>query len=67
MQTLPPDADNLAIIDMRIDVIRDNIRSLLEQATAFSGAADEDRTSDRIADQELLLAQLLKERESLSK
>ena len=38
-------------LDDRISVIRDNIRQLVEQAAAQSGAGDEARTSDRIADQ----------------
>jgi hypothetical protein len=53
-------------LDERIAAIRDNIRELAEQATAFSGAGDEARTADRIAEQEQLLAALLKERQSLA-
>ncbi|ACK52628.1 hypothetical protein Msil_3746 [Methylocella silvestris BL2] len=56
----------LSEIDQRIADIRENIRVLTEQAAAFSGAADEDRTSDRIAEQEALLAELLKHRETLT-
>ncbi len=56
----------LAEIDQRIAVIRDNIRELIEQASAYSGAADETRTADRIADQEARLAALIKEREALA-
>ncbi len=52
-------------LDQRIAAIRDNIRELTEQAAAFSGAGDEARAADRIAEQEALLAALLKERESL--
>jgi hypothetical protein len=40
---------------------------LVEQASAFSGAADEARTADRIAEQEAQLAALLKEREALAR
>jgi len=61
------DAAIIAEIDKRIAAIRENIRELIEQAAAFSGAADEDRTADRIAKQEGLLADLLKEREAAAK
>jgi hypothetical protein len=56
---------SLEELDQRIAIVRDNIRELTEQAAALSGAEDETRTADRIADQERLLAELLKERESL--
>lgn len=52
-------------IDSRIAVIRENLRELIEQATAFSGAADEERTSDRIAEQEEELERLTKRRDEL--
>jgi hypothetical protein len=54
-------------IDKRIAVIRDNLRELVEQASAYSGAADEARYADRIAEQEAQLAALLKEREALAR
>jgi predicted mannosyl-3-phosphoglycerate phosphatase (HAD superfamily) len=57
----------LVELDARIAAIRDNIRELIEQAAAYSGAADEDRNADRIAGQEAQLAALLKEREALAK
>ncbi len=55
---------SLEELDQRIAIVRDNIRELTEQAAALSGAEDETRTADRIADQERQLAELLKERES---
>jgi hypothetical protein len=61
------DTADLIELDRRIAVIRDNLRELIEQASAFSGAADEARTADRIAEQESQLAALLKEREALSR
>ena len=61
------DPYDLAELDQRIAVLRGNLRELVEQAAAFSGAADEARTADRIADQEARLAALLKEREALAK
>ena len=63
---MPNDAD-LIEIDKRIAIVRDNIRQLIEEAAAFTGAADENRIADRIADQEVRLAGLLKEREALAK
>lgn len=52
-------------LDERIAVTRDNIRALTEQAAALSGAGDEARLADRIADLEQKLATLQKEREAL--
>jgi hypothetical protein len=57
------DAATLAELDRRIAAVRDNIRQLIEQAAAYSGAADEDRSADRIAAQDAKLTALLKERE----
>ena len=58
------DAAALAELDRRIAEVRENIRELIEQAAAYSGAADDDLTADRIAKQDALLAELLKEREA---
>lgn len=58
-------ADNLAELDNQIAAIRENLRELIEQAAAFSGAADENRNADRISDQEARLAELLRERDLL--
>jgi len=60
------DPADLAELDQRIAVLRDNLRELVEQAAAYSGAADESRTADRIADQEARLTALLKERDALA-
>jgi len=54
-------------IDRRIAIARDNIRQLIEQAAAFSGAEDEDRNADRIAQQNDELERLQREREALLK
>jgi predicted RNA-binding protein len=54
------DPETLAELDQRIAIVRGNLRELVEQAAAYSGAADEARTADRIADQEAKLAALLK-------
>ena len=60
-----PDAANLVALDNRIAVIRENIRELVEQAAASSGAAGESLSADRIAAYEAQLAAAIKERESL--
>jgi uncharacterized small protein (DUF1192 family) len=54
-------------IDDRIAIVRDNLRQLAEQAAAQSGAADEDRAAQRIADQEAELARLKQQREKLAR
>ncbi|MDK4711699.1 hypothetical protein [Rhizobium sp. CNPSo 4039] len=54
-------------IDRRIAAIRENLRELIEQAAAFSGAADEERTSERIAEQEEELERLTKQRDEFAK
>jgi hypothetical protein len=59
------DAAALADIEKRIQVVEDNLRQLVEQAAAYSGAADEERNADRIAEQQAKLDALLKEREAL--
>jgi predicted RNA-binding protein len=61
------DPEALADLEQRIAILRDNLRELVEQAAAYSGAADESRTADRIADQQARLDALLKEREALVK
>jgi len=62
-----PGSTNLAEIDQRIAVVRDNIRELIEQAAAYSGASDEQLISQRIAEQEALLANLTQQRDTLSR
>ena len=51
----------------RIAILRDNIRQLTEQAAAQSGAANEERTAERIAIQNDELEALLKEQERRAK
>jgi hypothetical protein len=58
-------APSLADIERRIQIVEDNLRQLQEQAAAYSGAADEERNADRIADQQAKLDALLKERDAL--
>jgi hypothetical protein len=52
-------------LDARIAILRDNIRQLIEQAAAYSGAGDEDRAADRIAQQNEELDKLTKLRDAL--
>ena len=54
-------------IERRIAIVRDNIRQLIEQAAANSGAGDESRNADRIAQQQEELDRLIKERDKLLK
>jgi uncharacterized small protein (DUF1192 family) len=58
---------SLAELDARIAILRDNIRQLIEQAAAFSGAGDEARAADRLAQQNEELEKLVKQREALVK
>ncbi len=58
-------AATLEELDERIALARANLPELAEQAAAFSGAASEALSQERIAEQEAALAALLKEREAL--
>jgi BRCT domain type II-containing protein len=51
----------------RIAITRDNIRQLIEQAAAMSGAGDEARNADRIAEQQAELDRLLADRDAILK
>lgn len=62
---MPTEPLNLAELDERLSVVRDNLRELVEQAAAFSGAGDEERMSERIAEQEERLAELTRQRDAL--
>jgi hypothetical protein len=54
-------------LEKQIAITRDNIRQITEQAAAQSGAADEERNADRIADQQAELDRLMKLRDELAK
>jgi hypothetical protein len=56
---------NLAEIDERLSVVRDNLRDLVEQAAAYSGAGDDERMTDRIAEQQAKLDELTRQRDAL--
>jgi hypothetical protein len=62
MPDLPPD---LTELDRRIAAIRENLRELIEQAASYSGAADEELISSRIAEQEAELQRLTKQRDGI--
>jgi uncharacterized small protein (DUF1192 family) len=58
---------SLSELEQRIAIVRDNIRQLIEQAAGYSGAEDEDRNADRIAQQTEELKRLNKQRDALLK
>ena len=58
---------SLAELESRIAIARDNIRQLIEQAAGSSGARDEERNADRIAEQNEELERLTKLRDELLK
>lgn len=58
---------SLQELEARIAIVRDNIRELVEQAAAFSGAEDEERNAERIAQQNEELDRLTRERDALAK
>ena len=49
---------DIAEIEERIAAVRENLRQLVEQAAAYSGSADEELMSARIAEQETQLQRL---------
>ena len=57
----------LAEIDDRIASVTDDLRELSEQAAAYSGAADEELASERIAEREAELERLTKQRDELTR
>jgi hypothetical protein len=54
-------------LEDRIAITRDNIRQIIEQAAAQSGAGDEERNADRLAQQEEELEALIKQRDEMLK
>jgi hypothetical protein len=56
---MPGDPTSLAEIDDRIAAARENLRDLVERAAAYSGGADEELMSQRIAEQEAMLNRLM--------
>ena len=66
-ENIMSNGSSLSQLEKRIAIIRDNIRQLVEQAAAFSGAEDEARNADRIAQQTEELERLVKQRDALLK
>jgi hypothetical protein len=56
---------SLPELEERIALIRTNLRELVEQAAGSSGAEDENRNADRIAQQTEELERLVKQRDAL--
>jgi hypothetical protein len=63
---MPDVSSAVADIDNRIAIVRSNLRELVEQATSYSGASDEERLSQRISEQETKLEALRKQRRELA-
>jgi len=61
MQDIPA-TGSIEEIDARISIVRENLRDLNEQAAAYSGAADDELMSQRIAELEAQLDSLTKRR-----
>lgn len=57
----------IAELDEQIAILRENLRDLVEQAAAYSGGADEELASQRIADQQAQLDLLTKQRDELAR
>lgn len=57
---------SLSEIDEKIAIVSENLRDLLEQAAARSGAADEELMAQRIAGQTEQLESLKAQREQLA-
>jgi hypothetical protein len=57
--------ETLGELETQIALIRENLNELVEQAAAYSGAADEELAGDRIADLQAKLEELLKKRDTL--
>jgi hypothetical protein len=58
-------AAKAAELDARIAIVRNNLRSLVDQAASVTGASSEELMSSRIAQQEAELERLRKERDAL--
>lgn len=52
-------------LELRIAEVSENLRTLIEQAAAVSGAASEERINDRIEEQQALYEELVKRRDAL--
>lgn len=52
-------------LEIRIAEVSENIRTLIEQGAAVSGAADEELINDRLEEQQALYEELVKRRDAL--
>ncbi len=57
---------SLTELQDRIGVVRDNIRQLIEQAAGASGGSNEERTAERLEQQNAELEALEKARDALT-
>lgn len=64
---IPAVSPEVAELDRRIAILRNNLRDLTEMAAASSGASNEELASGRIADQEEQLRSLVKQRDALAR
>jgi hypothetical protein len=58
--------DSVAELEERIATLRENLRELIEQGAAYSGAADDQLSSQRISEQEAQLELLTQRRDELT-
>jgi hypothetical protein len=63
---MPNIDESIEEIDARISIVRENLRDLIEQAAAYSGAADDELLAQRIAEQEAQLDGLTRRRAVLA-
>ena len=61
------ETEALQQIDARIAIVRDNLRELIDRASGYSGAADDELTAQRIAEQEAELERLKNRRTLLAR
>jgi hypothetical protein len=63
---VPEPYEDIEALNRAVAAVRENIRDLIEQGSAYSGAADDELLSKRIAEQEARLASLLSEQQRLA-
>ena len=61
------ESEALQQIDARIAIVRDNLRELIDRASGYSGAADDELTAQRIAELEAELERLKNRRTLLAR
>jgi hypothetical protein len=61
------ESEALQRIDARIAIVRDNLRELIDRASGYSGAADDELTAQRITEQEAELERLKNQRTLLAR